>query len=243
MADLFVSDLHFEDQRPDILRAFLRLLEQERRTLENLYLLGDIFEVWLGDDTPSACAATLADNLRTLAEKGTRIFLLHGNRDFLLGEIFAARCGAQLIQEPFLLEVAGRKAALMHGDVLCTDDTAYQTFRQQVRSPVWIADFLAKPLAERIAIGRALREQSQYSAQQKRDAIMDVTPAAVTTTMNRLHVELLIHGHTHRPARHPLLLEQGPGERIVLGDWYRQGWFLRATDDTLALLPFPFTPH
>ncbi len=242
MAILFASDMHFEDQRPDILRAFFRLLEEKRGDLQQIYLLGDIFEVWLGDDTPSACADALAEKLYSLANDGVEIFLMHGNRDFLLGEEYARRCGATLIHEPFLLELAGRKAALMHGDVLCTLDTDYMAFRAMVRNPEWIQDFLAKPLPERIAIGRALREKSQQSAQQKQDMIMDVTPAEVAGVMEQLDVDLLIHGHTHRPALHDVMLDGRTGHRIVLGDWYQQGWYLLADTTTLQLLPFPFEP-
>lgn len=242
MAILFASDMHFEDQRPDILRAFFGLLEEKRNGLRQLYLLGDIFEVWLGDDTPLACADALAVMLQSLADGGVEIFLMHGNRDFLLGEDYARRCGATLIHEPYLLDLAGRKAVLMHGDALCTLDTEYMAFRAMVRNPQWIREFLASPLQDRIAIGRALREKSQQSAQQKQDMIMDVTQAEVTAVMERLGVDLLIHGHTHRPAVHDVPLDGKIGQRIVLGDWYQQGWYLQADATTLQLHSFPFEP-
>jgi len=149
------------------------------------------------------------------------IFLLHGNRDFLLGPAYAARCGATLLQEPVLLTVAGRPAPLLHGDSLCTLDTDYMAFRKVVRDPKWIEQFLAKPLSERIAIGRSLREQSRQSAQQKQEYIMDVTPDEVLATLRDLKVELLIHGHTHRPAQHDLgrAPDGTPLRRFVLSDW------------------------
>lgn len=240
MADLFVSDLHLEDQRPDITRAFFRLLDQKQGLFARLFILGDIFEVWLGDDTPSECADLLATRLSSLAQTGTEIFLMHGNRDFLLGQVYADRCGATLIAEPWRLQVAGHNAALIHGDSLCTLDTDYMAFRAMVRNPRWIAEFLAKPLQERVAIGRTLREKSQLSAQQKLDYIMDVTPQEVVVLMQQQNVDLLIHGHTHRPAIHQVALNGGNGTRIVLGDWYRQGWYAWADEQHYVLEPFPF---
>lgn len=240
MAQLFVSDLHLEDARPDIIRAFFHLLDSLQDQFDELYLLGDIFEVWLGDDTPSHCADQLADRLRALADAGIRVFLLHGNRDFLLGAHYAARCGAQLIEEPVLLQVAGRNALLMHGDALCTQDTDYQAFRRMVRDPQWQQTFLAKSLEERISIGRQLRDKSQQSAKEKADYIMDVSQDEVVAVMEQHQVSLLIHGHTHRPATHSVQLTSGTATRMVLGDWYKQGWYILADDHAARLEPFPF---
>lgn len=241
MALLFVSDLHLEDTRPDITRAFFHLLDMLRGRFDELYLLGDIFEVWLGDDTPSLCADQLAVVLRNLANTGVRIFLLHGNRDFLIGEHYTTRCHAQLLREPVRLRIAGRDALLMHGDVLCTQDTDYQAFRRMVRDPAWQTSFLSKSLEDRIAIGRQLRDRSQQSAKKKADYIMDVTPDEVISVMERYAVSLLIHGHTHRPATHTVQLTSGAATRMVLGDWYQQGWYILANDDVAELRPFPFT--
>lgn len=240
MIRLFVSDLHLEDARPDITRAFFHLLDSFQDRIDELYLLGDIFEVWLGDDTPMQCADLLASRLRALADAGVRVHLMHGNRDFLIGEPYARRCGAYLITEPFALDIAGQPALLMHGDVLCTQDKDYQAFRQLVRNPAWQQAFLAKPLAERIAIGRSLRDQSQQSAKAKADYIMDVTEDEVVTVMERHQVTLLIHGHTHRPAVHPLQLQTGAATRMVLGDWYQKGWYILADDSGARLEPFSF---
>ena len=240
MSLLFVSDLHLEDQRPDITRALFHLLAQKRGEITQLFLLGDIFEVWLGDDTPSACADDLARQLKSLADDGIGIFLMHGNRDFLLGDAYADRCGATLIDEPYPLKVAGHNAILLHGDALCTRDAEYIAFRRMVRNPSWIEDFLSKPLPERIAIGRSLREKSQESAMTKQQAIMDVTPDEVVAMMESHSADLMIHGHTHRPAVHNLQLRDGAGVRVVLGDWYQQGWYLEADDRQYSLKPFPF---
>lgn len=240
MQQLFVSDLHLEDARPDITRAFFHLLDQLHGQYEELYLLGDIFEVWLGDDTPSTGAHQLAEKLHAIASQGVRIFLMHGNRDFLIGQAYADRCGASLIQEPWLLTVSGKKALLMHGDVLCTQDVDYLAFRQMVRNPTWQSAFLSKPIAERIAIGRELREKSQASAKEKADTIMDVTPAEVVTIMEQHQIELLIHGHTHRPAVHAVALASSNGTRMVLGDWYKMGWYILADKDAARLVPFSF---
>jgi len=242
MAQLFVSDLHLEDSRPDITRAFFHLLDSLSGRFSELYLLGDIFEVWLGDDTPAACAAALADKLAGLSQSGIDVFLMHGNRDFLLGEDFTQRCGAKLIHEPFCLSVAGKKTVLLHGDVLCTRDTDYLAFRQMVRNPVWQHAVLAKPLDERIAIGRELRDKSQQSGQQKAEYIMDVTEDAVTAMMEAYSAELMIHGHTHRPATHKVVLPKANANatRMVLGDWYAQGWYILADEDNVTLNAFPF---
>lgn len=241
MIRLFVSDLHLEDTRPDITRAFFHLLDAQRERIDELYLLGDIFEVWLGDDTPMQCADLLAEKLQALSQRTVRVYLMHGNRDFLIGEAYAHRCGAHLIAEPFALTIAGRPALLMHGDALCTHDRDYQAFRQMVRNPDWQRAFLAKSLAERVAIGRSLRDESQKSAKEKADYIMDVTPEEVIAVMQQHQTTLLIHGHTHRPATHEVLLQNNQrATRMVLGDWYRQGWYILADDSNVRLESFAF---
>lgn len=242
MAQLFVSDLHLEDSRPDITRAFFHLLDSLTVQIDELYLLGDIFEVWLGDDTPSQCADALAQRLAALATRGVRVYLMHGNRDFLIGEHYAAKCGATLIQEPYLLTVAGLPSVLLHGDILCTRDTDYLAFRRMVRDTQWQQAFLAKPLAERVAIGRQLRDESKKSAQGKADYIMDVTDAEVVSLFEQTNTLLMIHGHTHRPATHSVKLPDHEAQRIVLGDWYTQGWYILADQLNVRLCPFAFPP-
>lgn len=240
MAQLFVSDLHLEDARPDITRAFFHLLDSHQDRITHLYLLGDIFEVWLGDDTPAACATQLAEKLNLLAARSIRIFLMHGNRDFLLGNDYAIRCGAQLIEEPYPIMLNGSKTLLMHGDALCTRDVEYMAFRKMVRNADWQRTLLARPLDERLAIGRQLREKSQQSAQQKAEYIMDVTEEEVVTLMETHDAALLIHGHTHRPATHHVQLQNRTATRIVLGDWYKQGWYILADENGVRLEAFPF---
>ncbi len=240
MVQLFVSDLHLEDSRPDISRAFFHLLERFKGKIAELYLLGDIFEVWLGDDTPSVCATDLAQRLSAMAFADCNIYLMHGNRDFLVGPKYARACSATLIDEPYPLRVAGKSALLMHGDILCTRDLEYLAFRNMVRDPTWQQAFLAKPLSDRITIARQLREQSRQSNQQKAESIMDVTQDEVIKVMEQHQVDLLIHGHTHRPALHNVKLQQSTAERIVLGDWYQQGWYILADGTSAKLEPFPF---
>lgn len=242
MLQLFVSDLHLEDSRPNITRAFFHLLDTMKTKISELFLLGDIFEVWLGDDTPSQCAEALAQHLAKLAEYGVRVYLMHGNRDFLIGDAFATKCGATLIQEPYQLSVAGMPAILLHGDVLCTRDTDYLAFRRMVRDERWQQAFLEKSLTERVAIGNQLRNQSKKSAQKKADYIMDVTDAEVVALLEQTHSRLMIHGHTHRPATHVVQLPDYEARRIVLGDWYTQGWYILADQENVKLYPHRF-PH
>lgn len=232
---LFISDLHLNEERPDISAAFFRFLREQTGDTQALYILGDFFDTWVGDDDDSALAQTVAEQLLQLSRRGTRICLMHGNRDFLLGDAYAARCGAQMLAEGSVIDLFGRPALLMHGDSLCTGDSAYMAFRQQVRSPAWQAQLLAQPLAARRALAAQLREKSQAMNAMKAEDIMDVTPREVEKTMTAAGVDLLIHGHTHRPARHPLTLNQQPAERIVLGDWHHFGWCLYASATELSL--------
>ncbi|MFM1896897.1 MAG: hypothetical protein RLZZ385_1971 [Pseudomonadota bacterium] len=241
---LLISDLHLEPQRPDITATLLHLLRNRARDADRLYILGDLFEVWIGDDEPNPLADAVATALADLAASGTAVFLMHGNRDFLMGTEFAARCRASLVQEPLVLEYQGRRYGLLHGDVLCTRDTAYLEFRRQVRDPQWQQVFLARPLEERRAFARQARQQSQDSMRDKPLAIMDVSPDAVAPLMQELQVSTLIHGHTHRPAIHPLRLTpaiggHGDGRRVVLGDWDKQGWLVAIEGQDLRLEAFP----
>lgn len=220
---LFISDLHLDADRPGTAAAFYRFLEQEAVKAKALYILGDLFELWVGDDDDSALVLEVRDHLQQLAQAGTGIYFQHGNRDFLLGEGFAHAAGMELLPEIHQLELNGERILLMHGDTLCIDDHEYQAFRQQVRQPQWIATVLDRPLAERRALGQQLREQSQSMSSRKSEDIMDVAESEVQMVMAQYQASKLIHGHTHRPARHPL----ANGERIVLGDWDELGWALR----------------
>lgn len=228
MTTLFISDLHLQPSRPELSRALSRFLEEQAVGAEALYILGDLFEAWVGDDDDAPEPAALAGQLKTLSERGTRLYFQHGNRDFLLGDAFAARCGMTLLAEVAVIDLYGRRTLLLHGDTLCTDDHDYLALRAQLRHPAWQQALLARPLDERRQLAASLREQSKAAGSMKSEAIMDVTPQEVERIMAEHGVDLLIHGHTHRPARHPLSVAGQPAERIVLGDWGPELWWLEA---------------
>ncbi|GGA69757.1 UDP-2,3-diacylglucosamine hydrolase [Arenimonas soli] len=239
MSLLFVSDLHLDVARPATTRAFLDLLEGDARRAEALYILGDLFEAWVGDDDPGEPGASVCAALKALSESGVPVFLMRGNRDFLYGQRMAERCGATLLPDPCVVDLHGLPTLLMHGDLLCLDDTAYQAFRRQVRDPAWQQGFLAQPLAARQAFAAQARAASREHQQGASESIMDVTPAAVAETMARHGVSRLIHGHTHRPAMHTLYVDERPALRVVLGDWYDQGSMLWLDPDGLRLETLP----
>lgn len=234
MLRYFISDLHLQIERPEITRALLHFLDTIAPEADELYLLGDIFEVWIGDDSDDPVIAEIEPAFARLSQQGCRIYFMHGNRDFLVGEQGAARLHATLLGDEHRLKLAQGKALLIHGDELCTDDIEYQQFRSMVRDTEWQQAFLDKSLEERAAIAAKLRQESKSMGAQKTAAIMDVSPPAVENLMEQREVELLIHGHTHRPARHRV----AQGERIVLGDWDERGWYLKASDDDLELVQF-----
>ncbi len=240
MTTLFISDLHLTPERPAGIRAFERFTREIAASAEELYILGDLFDYWIGDD---ACdylghGHTLR-LLRDISGAGVRLYVMRGNRDFLLGEQFAAATGCVLLEEPTPLRVGGLSALLAHGDGLCTDDVDHQAFRRQVRAHAWQAGFLARPIAEREAAARALRYQSDELKAGKPLEIMDVNPNAVESLMREHDVELLIHGHTHRPGMHELAVDGRPARRIVLGDWLDQASVLRVQADRFLLSPDP----
>lgn len=243
MRRLFISDLHLQPERPDISRAFHYFLSHIAPPCDELYLLGDIFEYWIGDDAPLPGLEPLLRQLRDLVDQGTRLYFMHGNRDFLVGHDLMAQLGATLLPEQHRLIIDGEAALLLHGDELCTDDVDYQAFRAQVRDAQWQQAFLSKSVAERIAVARQLREASQQQGAMKQEAIMDVNPQTVADIMDRHDVELLIHGHTHRPARHAHPRQDARGERIVLGDWSESGWYLEIRDGKRELIRFTPPPE
>ena len=224
----FISDLHLSPQAPGVTRIFLDYLGGSARSAEQLFILGDLFEVWPGDDAIDDAAEALnqdiVKSLRALSDAGTRLHLMHGNRDFLLGEEFATRCGAQLLPDPYVLTLPEWQFILSHGDSLCTDDREYQTFRAQVRSADWRRAFLEKPLSERKAIAHALRQQSEKSKHKKlqhaQRYLMDLNPVATDDFLREHGYATFIHGHTHHPATHDHLVDGIHVERWVLSDWH-----------------------
>jgi len=224
---LFISDLHLEAGRPDIGEQFRAFLEGEATSAEALYILGDLFEYWVGDDDPNPHYADMKGAIRTLADTGVPVYFMHGNRDFMIGEQFAEDSGVTMLPDPEPVNLYGTNVLLSHGDALCTDDTHYQQMRAMTRNPDWQAMMRAKPLQERVAIAEQARQQSQEYNATADDEIMDVNSDAVVATLDRHDVDVLLHGHTHRPAIHEIDVGGRMASRIVLGDWYEQGSVVR----------------
>ncbi|MGH8033022.1 MAG: UDP-2,3-diacylglucosamine diphosphatase [Luteimonas sp.] len=236
MTTLFISDLHLDPARPQVTRLFADFVDAEARDAEALYILGDLFEAWVGDDDPSDAGALVADKLRALSDAGVPVSFMHGNRDFLLGDDYAQRAGMALLADPVVIDLYGTPVLLTHGDLLCTGDVAYQQFRAQTRDRQWQQQFLSQPLAARLAFARSARAASQARQGQLRDAgtmetLTDVSATAVAAAFAAHGVDTIIHGHTHRPAVH----RDGDRTRIVLGDWYAQGSVLRVGADGVNL--------
>ena len=237
----FIADLHLAQNRPDITACFLRFLKNEAAQAQTLYILGDLFEAWVGDDDDSAYLATLAKALKTLSSFGTTIYYIHGNRDFLLGARFAKKSGMILLPEIDLIDLYGQSVVIMHGDTLCTRDVAYQDFRKKSRSWWWQAMVKSLPLFVRKKIAANYRKKSAAATSIKPQDIMDVTPLEVVKCLEHYQSQLLIHGHTHRPDVHELIANNKKAERIVLGDWYEQGAWLKVTPDGMELLNNAFS--
>ena len=235
---LLISDLHLEEQRPDITRAFLHFLQTRARQAEALYILGDFFEVWVGDDGMSPFQHDIARALRELSDAGTRIYLMHGNRDFLIGRAFCREAGCTLLKDPCIVRFNGEPVLLMHGDSLCTRDVGYMKLRRVLRNPLSLFILRHLPLATRHRLARKLRSESRAQTSMKAREIVDVTPEEVPRVMAEHGVRTLIHGHTHRPAAHQLLVNEQPARRIVLGDWDKQGWALQVDESGLHQAPF-----
>ncbi|HHH48087.1 MAG TPA: UDP-2,3-diacylglucosamine diphosphatase [Gammaproteobacteria bacterium] len=229
MSTLFISDLHLSAERPHLIEQFVTLTRGEARTAEALYILGDLFEAWLGDDAVLPDLVPVIEALKALTESGVPVFVMPGNRDFLMGEGFEAMSGATLIDDPSVIDLYGTPTLLMHGDTLCTDDVIYQQVRAQVRDPQWIAAALAMSVEQRIETAKQMRAQSQAHTQSTKEEIMDVNADAVAEALRRHGVTRMIHGHTHRPAVHSLEIDGQAASRIVLGDWYQQASLLRCS--------------
>ena len=230
MATLFIADLHLDPSRPQITELFEHYLaSDEVRHADALYILGDLVEAWVGDDDDAELPERIATAIRSVRDAGVPVYFMPGNRDFLLGETFAQRAGLTLLEDGAVHDLYGRPTLLMHGDLLCTDDVAYQTVRQQVRTPQWKAQILAMPLEARRAFATKAREDSRAHTGATQESIMDVNADAVQQALRHAGVTRLIHGHTHRPAVHALQLDDHRAERIVLGDWYEHGSVLKVT--------------
>jgi UDP-2,3-diacylglucosamine hydrolase len=235
MTTLFISDLHLDASRPHITRLFLDFLENEASRADALYILGDLFEAWIGDDASDEVAKLVADRLARLHECGVCCFFIHGNRDFLLGDAYARRARMTLLADPSIARIEGYEILLMHGDTLCADDTHYQVFRTQSRSPLWQRAFIASSIDDRRKFADRARAESLRYTRSLSGLITDVNPESVLVALWQAHVATLIHGHTHRPMIHVIDTDPSPSQRIVLGDWYEQGSVLRITGKNIEL--------
>lgn len=226
---LFISDLHLCETRPEITQQFIKFLQTSAVQAENLYILGDLFEYWAGDDDmDNTHHVAVINALKALSSSNTNVYFMHGNRDFLISNAFAVTTGTMLLTDPTLLNLYGKRVLLSHGDELCTDDTAYQAFRAQVRNSAWQQEFLNQPLSARKAYIESLRQRSEQEKSTKSMEIMDVNTTAVEALFRLYdYPEIMIHGHTHRPNTHLHYVENHHCTRIVLGDWYEQGSYLK----------------
>ena len=236
MATLIISDLHLDAARPESTELFGRFVDEQARNTDALYILGDLFEAWVGDDDPSQTGAVVAEKLSGLRAAGVPVYFMRGNRDFLLGRDYAHRAGMTILPDPAVVMLHGKPTLLLHGDTLCSDDVAYQQFRTQTRDPRWQLQFLAQPLATRLAFAQHARAESQahqsgLKTQGTIEAITDVNTSTVESSFARFGIDRMIHGHTHRPAIHA----HENGERIVLGDWYEQGSVLQVDSSGMQL--------
>lgn len=227
MTTLFISDLHLEANRPKIADQFLRFLETEALHAERLYILGDLFESWVGDDDPNEHYGWIKQALRKLTRRDVPVFFMHGNRDFMIGKAFAEETGVTVIEDPSIIEIYGNSVLLSHGDAYCTDDVEYQGMREMSRDPEWQAMMLGKSLEERLLFAAQARATSKASSSSINEDITDVNTDAIDEALRAAGVYIMVHGHTHRPAVHDFVVDGQPARRIVLGDWYDQGSVIR----------------
>jgi UDP-2,3-diacylglucosamine hydrolase len=239
VAALFISDLHIDASRPAITDQFLDFLAAEAVRADALYILGDLFESWVGDDAADPSQAAAIQGIHALTSRGVPCFVMHGNRDFLLAEQFCRSSGARLLPDPLIVTLYGEPVLVMHGDALCTDDRAYQRLRATVREPAWQRQFLALSIASRRALAGAARVGSRAHTAAVEYAITDVNADSVAAALRGAGTATLLHGHTHRPAIHALRVDGRPCTRIVLGDWYDQGSLLRWDPNGPELVSLP----
>ena len=240
MSTLFISDLHLCSDRPAINKLFLQFLA-DNKSVEALYILGDLFEAWIGDDAISQDDQILVNALKDFSDNGTPLFVMHGNRDFLLSDQFETLTGCKILPDPSIIDLYGTATLLMHGDTLCTDDKDYQAFRTMVRDPQWQQQFLALELQQRQQIAAKYRSESKTATKQKSAEITDANQQAIESTMQQNKVQYLIHGHTHRPGTHQFKLNNQDAQRVVLGDWYEQGSVLTVDETGYHLQAIPLT--
>lgn len=236
----FIADLHLSKEQPEITDCLLDFLATDARKADALYVLGDLFEYWLGDDDVNDLSSKVAGAFKALSEHGVPIYFIHGNRDFTIRDRYAKACGMQLLPEQKVIDLYGTPTLIMHGDELCTQDVVYQKFRKKARGWWWPRLMLSLPLSTRRNIAENGRKKSKQNQQNLSNEIMDVTPQEVLDALERHGVKRLIHGHTHRPKIHDLDIDGSHAQRIVLGDWYEQGSMLKVTPDTCELLTLKF---
>jgi UDP-2,3-diacylglucosamine hydrolase len=239
MSRLFVSDVHLDAGAPEASDQFLEFLRTHAADAEALYILGDLFETWVGDDDPDPAKARICDGLRALTARGVGCFVLHGNRDFLIGRDFCLKTGSRLLADPIVADFDGERVLLTHGDALCTDDHSYQELRSTVRTTEWQRRFLALPLADRELLANRARAGSKNHISRAVPNIMDVNDDAVSTAYRATRVRRIIHGHTHRPGIHDTAIEGEPAQRMVLGAWYEQGSYIQYENGRYELLNLP----
>ncbi len=239
MDALFISDLHLQDDRPDLTDGFLRFCDIWGPQTPKLYILGDLFEVWIGDDVETTTSRAVTRALSSLTARGVQISFVAGNRDFLIGEVFAGSAHLKLLKDGSVEKITTQQVLVSHGDLYCTDDTEYQNFRKTMRDPRWISAFLARPVAVRQQMAQALRKESMSQGKEKQQYLMDVNESAILAAFDKSQSKLMIHGHTHRPAVHTHLLKGASCKRIVLGDWSDTGWMATIEGASSQLLKFP----
>ncbi|SPY78455.1 UDP-2,3-diacylglucosamine diphosphatase [Providencia rustigianii] len=240
MSTYIIADLHLSEDEPAITAGFLHFIEQQAIHADSLYILGDFFNYWIGDDDNNPLHQQVANALKQLSEHGIPCYFIHGNRDFLIGKRYAKQCGMTILPQETLLELYGKRILIMHGDTLCSDDAAYQNYRKKVHTP-WIQRlFLALPLFIRRRIAQKMRRNSQYASSMKSESIMDVNPDAVINALKRHQAQWMIHGHTHRPAIHEINIAGQLHFRGVLGAWHHEGSAFVISEQGIELIFFPF---